>query len=303
MSIIKSFSVGNGDCFYIKHGSSNFTIIDCCENDEENFSRIIEEIKKESEEKDIVRFISTHPDRDHIEGIERLFKAVGIRNFYCVKNRATKTDSFPDFDFYCSLRDGEKSFFIYKDCIRAWMNKDDDVHKYGSAGINVLWPDTNNTIFREALKAVEDGNSFNNISPILTYELNKGVTALWFGDMEHDFLEKVYENIQWPTKVDILFAPHHGRDSGKIPEYILDIISPKVIIIGEASSEHLNYYCKWDTITQNTAGDITFFCETHKVHIFVSNDSYAGRCDVLEKESEAKDLSVDKYIGTLNVED
>ena len=28
MSIIKSISVGNGDLFYIKHGSSNFTIID-----------------------------------------------------------------------------------------------------------------------------------------------------------------------------------------------------------------------------------------------------------------------------------
>ena len=29
MSIIKSFSVGNGDLFYINHGSDNFTVIDC----------------------------------------------------------------------------------------------------------------------------------------------------------------------------------------------------------------------------------------------------------------------------------
>ena len=29
MSIIKSFSVNNGDMFYIKHESDNFTIIDC----------------------------------------------------------------------------------------------------------------------------------------------------------------------------------------------------------------------------------------------------------------------------------
>lgn len=27
MSIIKSFSVGNGDMFYIEHGSDNFTIM------------------------------------------------------------------------------------------------------------------------------------------------------------------------------------------------------------------------------------------------------------------------------------
>ena len=30
MSIIKSYSVGNGDMFYIKHGTDNFSIIDCC---------------------------------------------------------------------------------------------------------------------------------------------------------------------------------------------------------------------------------------------------------------------------------
>ena len=29
MTVIKSFSVGLGDMFYILHGSDNFTIIDC----------------------------------------------------------------------------------------------------------------------------------------------------------------------------------------------------------------------------------------------------------------------------------
>ena len=29
MSVIKSFSVKNGDTFYIKHNSPNFTVIDC----------------------------------------------------------------------------------------------------------------------------------------------------------------------------------------------------------------------------------------------------------------------------------
>ena len=29
MSIIKSFSVGEGDMFYIQHNSDNFTVIDC----------------------------------------------------------------------------------------------------------------------------------------------------------------------------------------------------------------------------------------------------------------------------------
>jgi len=34
MSKVKSFSVGDGDMFYIKHGSDNFTTIDCCLSDD-----------------------------------------------------------------------------------------------------------------------------------------------------------------------------------------------------------------------------------------------------------------------------
>ena len=44
MSIIKSFSVGNGDMFYIKHNSDNFTIIDCYLK-MDNKDQIIEEIR------------------------------------------------------------------------------------------------------------------------------------------------------------------------------------------------------------------------------------------------------------------
>jgi hypothetical protein len=47
MVIVKSFSVGNGDMFYIKHGSDNFSIIDCCLTDE-NKKIIVNEIKNES---------------------------------------------------------------------------------------------------------------------------------------------------------------------------------------------------------------------------------------------------------------
>ena len=36
MSIVKSFSVGDGDMFYIDHNSDNFTTIDCCYSDDEN---------------------------------------------------------------------------------------------------------------------------------------------------------------------------------------------------------------------------------------------------------------------------
>ena len=68
MSIVKSLSVGNGDMFYIQHNSDNFTVIDCFLSDE-NKKTIMDEIISKSTDKNITRFISTHPDEDHIKGL------------------------------------------------------------------------------------------------------------------------------------------------------------------------------------------------------------------------------------------
>ena len=112
MSIIKSFSVGNGDMFYIEHGSDNFSIIDC-NLDSEQKEEIMDEICKIGGSKGIMRFISTHPDEDHFHGIEYFDERFHIYNFYCVKNEATKTDDSESFKHYCSLRDDTKKAFIF----------------------------------------------------------------------------------------------------------------------------------------------------------------------------------------------
>ena len=69
MSIVKSFSVGEGDTFYIKHVSDSFSIIDCNLVDDRR-DEIIEELNEQSSDKNIIRFISTHPDEDHIYGLD-----------------------------------------------------------------------------------------------------------------------------------------------------------------------------------------------------------------------------------------
>jgi len=97
--------------------------------------------------------------------------------------------------------------------------------------------------------------------------------------------------------VDVLFAPHHGRDTGKVPGDWLRSMNPKIVIVGEAPSVYLNYYDGYNTITQNSAGDITFECDSGKTHIYVSNPDYL--VDSLDDENLQD--SYGKYIGTLNV--
>ena len=292
MSIVHSYAVGDGDMFSIRHDSDNCTIIDCSISDD-NKDWLLKEIDSQRKDKGITRFISTHPDQDHLMGLVALDDHIDIMNFYVVKNNATKKDETDDFKRYKKLRDGDKAFFIYENCKRKWMNQGNE--ERDSSGINICWPIISNEHFKKALKEANEGNSPNNISPVIKYSLKDGVKMAWFGDLETDFMDNIKDEISWPD-VDILFAPHHGRDSGKIPKSILEKMDPKIVVVGEAPSKNLNYYEGYNTITQNSAGTIYFDCVANWVHIYVGNSAYS--VDFLE---DMFTITSTHYIGSLAV--
>lgn len=292
MSIVHCYAVGNGDMFSIRHSTDNCTIIDCSISDDDQ-DWLLGEIDKQRKGKTITRFISTHPDQDHLMGLSMLDNHIKILNYYVVKNSAKKQDETNDFKRYKELRDGNKAFYIYKGCTRRWMNQSND-ERLGS-GINVHWPVTSNEDFKQALRDAADGKSPNNISPVITYSLKDGVKMAWLGDLETEFMEKITGEISWP-EVDILFAPHHGRDSGRIPASILGQMRPKIVVIGEAPSRDLNYYQYYNTITQNSAGSIYFECVANWVHIYVASSTYS--VDFLEDMGAS---TYNYYIGSLSV--
>ncbi len=294
MSILKTFSVGDGDTFYIQHGSDSFSIIDCNLEDDRR-EEIVDEIIEMSKEKGISRFISTHPDDDHIHGIKYLDNRNEIVNFYCVQNAATKDTETESFRHYKKLRDGDKAFYLSKGCTRCWLNQSDDARE--SASIHILWPNTENERYKEALKAANNGESPNNISVVAHYSIANGATFCWFGDLETSFMEDIHDDIAL-RKAAIIFAPHHGRKSGRLPRTWLDDLDPKVIVVGEAPSEHLEYYKDFDTIKQNSAGDVTFDCDGAKVHVYCSVHGYAE--DFLDDEG-LPDAHGGYYLGTLNL--
>lgn len=298
MSKIKSFSVGEGDMFYIDHNSDNFTIIDCCLKKKEGVEEtILNEVKELSGSNGITRFISTHPDDDHISGLKDLNDKITIVNFYRVDNETTKEDGGEDFDCYCTLRDDTKhNFELRKDCKRCWMNLSNE--ERDSSNLDCLWPITSNKKYKEALKTAKDTGKPNNISPAIRYHTDN-FSFLWMGDMEtemqKEFETQVNNGIPETT---VVFAPHHGRDSGKIPTELLDRLKPKLIVVGEAPSKDLNYYSGYNTITQNTAGDIYFDIQTNYIHIYVGNDTY-DKTDELETVKNVPEVEGMKYLGSI----
>jgi beta-lactamase superfamily II metal-dependent hydrolase len=280
--------------FYIRHGTDSFTIIDCDLN-AANAERIVRELKEQSKDKGIHRFMSTHPDEDHFGGIELLNDAMPIQNFYVVRNEAVKDRDTVSFQRYRALRDGTKAYWMERGCARKWLNESDETRS--GAGIQVVWPDTTNRHFKEALAACNAGESFNNTSAVIRYSLTGGASFMWLGDLDKEFMEKIKDDIQL-EKTTVVFAAHHGRDSGKIPDSWLKVLDPQFIVIGEAPSRTLNYYTGYDAITQNTAGDITFDLVGDKVHVYSSNPDYEH-----PDLTDARESRFDGYVGSFTVTD
>ena len=270
MSTVKSFATGEGDTYYIRHGSDNFTIIDCRIADDRE--EILDELVNESRQKGITRFISTHPDDDHIRGLARLDDAIGILNFYVVDNKATKPDYTVDFERYRALRDSSKAFYLHEGCSRRWMNESDEERK--TSGLEILWPKLGNADFEAALANAANGASPNDISIILRYRLEDGATFLWLGDLGTDFMKKIEDEVDLP-KADVVFAAHHGRS--RMPASWIKAMDPAIIVLGEAPKEDLEYYDGRDHLRQNTAWDITFENEGGKSHVYVGNPDYKAR--------------------------
>ena len=276
-NIVKSFSVGKGDMFYINHDEECLTVIDChfTEDDESDKDRIIQELSRINPH--IFRFISTHPDEDHIKGLkeytgifEKKNRAI---NFYFVDNNVPADNPTNSFKTYLDYKKRQQlTYKIRRGLQLQYLNESGN--GISSCNIEFLWPDRSQPCFHEALRNANAGIRCNDISPIIKYTAPNGLVYLWFGDMETPMLEEVLKVINIP-RADIVFAPHHGRTSGSIPEGILQAINPQVIVLGIAESEYMNYYKGWCDIPQYSAGDITFFNDSKGAFVcFSKGGSY-----------------------------
>lgn len=282
-ALVRSWSVGVGDMFYIYDvdNGGKLTVVDCCLT-----SDCKEEILQEIKDKEArFRFISTHPDGDHISGLSEI--STKIRAFWSVANAITETNPSDDLKTYCKLRNDKLT--ITAGSSIALDGK--------SIGIDFLWPDEANADFKAALKLAEsDPEKYNNISPIFTYTHADGAKFMWMGDLSSTFLEKIKDNVLWPH-VTVLFAPHHGRD--RVPTTILEMLCPKVIVIGEAQKDDLEYYKKYTEICQNTAKDILFECEGSSLHLYFSGVASAKVKGAVVQDKSRTQYS--RYVGTIKL--
>lgn len=307
MSIVHFLNVLEGDCNIIQHDTGRITVIDVSNADNHDdtpaeiakkasiarqqmysmrvpIGKINYNQKKEPDNpidylndhinaSDIFRFIITHPDMDHLDGIKDLFDSFNIINIWDTDNNKEIEDfngggyNPEDWYFYKSIRDGKpenRKTFLAGDSLQ-FFNED---------LIHILAPT------KELVEDANESGDFNDSSFVLLYtppKVGGGHWKILFAGDSHD---KSWEHIvanykSLVTNVDILLAPHHGRDSNRDYKF-LDILRPKVTLFGNASSEYLAYE-KYTgiKITNNQAGYVILDINSDNLNIYVKNKSFA----------------------------
>jgi len=165
--------------------------------------------------------IITHPHLDHIDDILNfdrntpitLHRATSITNEE-VMDGVRECDK-PKFKKYCEINDR------YTSPITADTNPSNP-DNYGGLSIK---------IFSTTLC---DKDNFNNFSAITVFEL-AGCKIVVCGDNETESLSILMGRITFKDAVenaDVLVAPHHGRESGYLDEFV-SLVNPAITIISD----------------------------------------------------------------------
>jgi beta-lactamase superfamily II metal-dependent hydrolase len=231
----------------------------------------------------VFRFISSHPDMDHLDGIRHFFEEFSPDNFWDTDN-TKEPDDFAngrynpeDWAFYTSLRDGNpqnnpKRLTLYAGARGRYYNQD-ELGNSGSDGLYVLAPTP------ALIAAANQAKDWNDSSYVILYRVGDQKRILFAGDSHDATWEYILAN--WKADVagvDVLIAPHHGRDSDRSYEF-LDVVNPKLTLFGNAPSEHLGYGA-WNArdlmfITNNQAGTIIIDVAGNRLDVYVSHEPFA----------------------------
>ena len=299
-------NVKDGDCSIIEHGSGHVSVIDVCNAEKTaepmseseyryllekslsagNFQQKKHPVNPISYLNDfgiqsIFRFILTHPDMDHMDGIKDFFGCFSPVNFWDTDN--TKKMDFAgspyneeDWNFYRNIRDNDS----HSDPKRLTLFSGSD-GKYWSESEDGRPPGDSLTILAPTAKLIDDANKsgdYNDASYVLLYRASGG-TILLSGDSHDKTWNHILENWSDDVKnVDLLIAPHHGRKSDRSYDF-LDVVNPKITFFGNARSEHLAY-AAWrhrnlEYITNNQANCMVVDCSGDKLAVFVTHEAFA----------------------------
>jgi beta-lactamase superfamily II metal-dependent hydrolase len=225
----------------------------------------------------VFRFVLTHPDMDHMDGIADLFQRFSPPNLWDTNHTCDKDNDDwgasggryrrDDWDFYKGLRGSASQ----PKCL-VYHSGEAPKDFWKEDGLSVLAPTP------DLVSAANHKGEWNDASYVLLYEVKPNWRVIMAGDSHDGTWEHILdEHADKIGSIDLLLAPHHGRDSDRDYRF-LDVLQPKLTLFGNAPSEHLGNKA-WNSrqlpiLSNNQGGDVIVeFDESGAV--YVTNETYA----------------------------
>jgi competence protein ComEC len=237
-------NVGNGDCTIVELPDGNLMMVDICNGGGTNRQKT-DPITYLGNRTALVRYVQSHPDMDHMDGLAALSRKCSISNFWDTANTKPRPDfTSPygkgkpaDWDVYQRLRSGAKHHYRGLSPVTL---QGGGKFPYG---LFILHPT------EQAVKAANQAGEWNNAAYVLLLQ-ERGFKAFIAGDIDDGVWEELYawasRNAAARTLVSgicVFKVSHHGRRSGYCGTDWLSLTMPKEIVISKGSvpGEHSAY--------------------------------------------------------------
>ena len=219
---IEFINVGAGDAIYIELSNGTDILIDG--GGTSKGSKVVECLLKQEKNMDLEYVISTHPDEDHIGGLQEVFKKMKVKKFYYPKD--TSYTSTKTAKSVLNLAKKESGCKIYD-------AKTGTKIKSGGATLEFVHSSKN--------------YSSDNQDSVMTYIDYGNLEVLLTGDAENgsEAAGKKYN-------VDILQVPHHGSKGSSSASFIKKYDPEKIVVstdgksYGHPHAETFKRYASYD---------------------------------------------------------
>jgi len=236
---IHFLNVGKGNCVILEFPSGRLGMIDIdnsrIRGDKRNLTDPIQYFQSNFGNRKLFRFILTHPDMDHMSGLDELASKIQILNFWDTKHN--KTFDEKDWEGSPYNREDWERYLKFRNS----SNNPKKLELYRGQNSECCWTQDGIEILSPSLSLVklsanaseDDPEKYNHLSYVLMVKYAEK-RVLLSGDASVDAWEDILRDCgEKSLKADIFLAPHHGSKNN-IHEEAFNAIAPSYVIVSVA---------------------------------------------------------------------
>lgn len=278
-AVMKVWNVELGLAVHVKAPNGKYVVVDL------GASKDVSPVKElHKHNGSCVHFmVLTHPHKDHFDD---------ILNVHLIKPTVlSRVHDFSEAEIMSGAGDEKEKFQAYCRFIQQYTNDVDENHENSPRNGRPL-----GGLIATTFQAFHcDKANINNFSKVVVLELGKAKIVVC-GDPEKEALSELLNNKIFRNKVKdswVLIAPHHGRESSYLDEFV-DLAKPLITIISDTT--------KCDTSAAEAYGRKS---SGYDVHNLLSKTKERRNCLTTRKDGNIEvvfgESDDPQYIGTLVV--